>query len=276
MFILRFRSVANNNNNNNNNNKHGFVNKLLFEDINVIDHIPAPMNIMLGSGKMLIDSFDSFLIKKIEILSKPAVVANKALEDAENTYKTAKSSNGNPKDKKPGKLRTEVTKAKEILAKAIKEMQKLMTDGFNDIIHGHRISREAYHGGTLIGEHVRQLLQNGDDIMDKLKLLVLDDSENHKPYAESEKEYIITFIDNMMVAMKILNVIFHTMNDAYTIHTDLQCRQFETLCTFIGRFWREALEISVPPKIHLLESHVATLMWRIRCIGCFSEQPIER
>jgi hypothetical protein len=34
---------------------------------------------------------------------------------------------------------------------AIKEMHKPMTDGFNDILHGHRISREAYHGGALIG-----------------------------------------------------------------------------------------------------------------------------
>jgi hypothetical protein len=72
---------------------------LLFEDINVIDHIPTPMHIMLGSGKMLIDSLDSFLIKKIEILSEPAEVANSALEDAEKTYKTAKSSKGNPKKK---------------------------------------------------------------------------------------------------------------------------------------------------------------------------------
>jgi hypothetical protein len=48
------------------------------------------------------------------------------------------------------------------------------------------------------------------------------------------------------------------------------------MCTFIGKFWKKALKINVPPKIHLLESHVAAVMWRLRCIGCFSEQPIER
>jgi hypothetical protein len=46
------------------------------------------------------------------------------------SYKTAKTSKGNPKEKKLGNIRTKVTKAKEILAKAIKEMHVPMTDGF--------------------------------------------------------------------------------------------------------------------------------------------------
>jgi uncharacterized protein (DUF488 family) len=93
---------------------------------------------------------------------------------------------------------------------------------------------------------------------------------------EETKAKIIEYFDNMKVAMNILNAIFHIVNDAYTIHSDLQCEQFEKMCTCIGKFWRKALKIYVPPKIHLLESHVGAVMWRLRCIGCFSEQSIER
>ena len=49
----------------------------------------------------------------------------------------------------------------------------------------------------------------------------------------------------------------------------------EKICTAFGLQWRATLG-HVPPKVHLIESHLADHLRRLRCIGLFSEDPIER
>jgi uncharacterized phage infection (PIP) family protein YhgE len=220
---------------------------------------------MLGTGKKLVDTIDSYLLEHVEVISKEVMGQRNTLKKATDSLETEQNK-VHPSKKRLQKLREKVKTSKENLAQSTKEMHKPMTKGFNKILHDHRIYREAYHGGALIGEHVRRLLRHGEDIMEQLKSLVTNNSSDHRPYTEETKAKIIEYFDNMKVAMKILNAIFHMMNDAYTIHSDLQCEQFEKMCTFIGKFWRKVLKINVPPKIHLLESQVAAVMWRLRCI----------
>ena len=50
---------------------------------------------------------------------------------------------------------------------------------------------------------------------------------------------------------------------------------FETLCKAFGVQFR-AMCGHVPPKVHVLESHLPNQLRRFRCLGLFSEDPIER
>jgi hypothetical protein len=51
---------------------------------------------------------------------------------------------------------------------------------------------------------------------------------------------------------------------------------FEAVALEFGKRWREDLKKPVPPKLHLLESHVPLQLWRYRRFGIFGEDPIER
>jgi len=51
---------------------------------------------------------------------------------------------------------------------------------------------------------------------------------------------------------------------------------FRELAQEFGLRWRSSLKKSVPPKLHLLESHVYLQMKRFRRMGIFCEDPIER
>jgi hypothetical protein len=51
---------------------------------------------------------------------------------------------------------------------------------------------------------------------------------------------------------------------------------FEVVALEFGKRWREYLKKPVPPKLHLLESHVPKQLWRYRRFGIFGEDPIER
>ena len=51
---------------------------------------------------------------------------------------------------------------------------------------------------------------------------------------------------------------------------------FEAVALEFGKRWREDLKKPVPPKLHLLESHVPSQLWRYRRFGIFGEDPIER
>jgi hypothetical protein len=48
---------------------------------------------------------------------------------------------------------------------------------------------------------------------------------------------------------------------------------FEAVALEFGKRWREDLKKPVPLKLHLLESHVPSQLWRYRIFG---EDPIER
>jgi hypothetical protein len=50
---------------------------------------------------------------------------------------------------------------------------------------------------------------------------------------------------------------------------------FRKICTAFGVQWRAVIG-HVSPKVHLIESHLADQFLKLRCLGLFSEDPIER
>ena len=57
---------------------------------------------------------------------------------------------------------------------------------------------------------------------------------------------------------------------------DDDIKLFEDVALEFGKRWRKDLKKPVPPKLHLLESHVPSQLWRYRRFGIFGEDPIER
>ena len=51
---------------------------------------------------------------------------------------------------------------------------------------------------------------------------------------------------------------------------------FEDVALEFGKRWMEDLRKSVLSKLHLLESHIPSQLWRYRRFGIFGEDPIER
>lgn len=80
---------------------------------------------------------------------------------------------------------------------------------------------------------------------------------------------------DMCMLMAAMDGVFSLIARQHVQATDAECDQFDELCEYIGTAWR-SFGMSVPHKLHLLESHAPKQFRLWRNLGDFGEDPIER
>jgi hypothetical protein len=93
------------------------------------------------------------------------------------------------------------------------------------------------------------------------------------------KDNIEDFVNNWLekLIMSGLDYIFQLAGRTTGQVSDEECETFEDACTYIGYLWRDSFEgTTVPPKLHLLETHLPEQLRYFRILGIFLEDPIER
>ena len=138
-----------------------------------------------------------------------------------------------------------------------------------DILAKWRIYRQAYMSRCFIGPHVEILMKNADEIMDEIKVVMIE--HRHEDVNEND---IIVHCERTKRILKALNVI-----SSITKSTEEQSEEMIGIMLDriedLSDLWREH-GLSVTVKMHITECHLITFIKDIKVLGIFSEEAIER
>jgi hypothetical protein len=140
---------------------------------------------------------------------------------------------------------------------------------FDDALRESRIIRAVYWGGGLTGRDCWRLMERREVIFARLAIRLK---------AIKKDEVQDTDIDEILNKFKSLLESFYPIGRIMRStekQTDETIDKLGKICTAFGLQWRATL-CHVPPKVHLVESHLANQLRLLRCLGLFSEDPIER
>ena len=138
-----------------------------------------------------------------------------------------------------------------------------------DILAKWRIYRQAYMSRCFIGPHVEILMKNADEIMDEIKVIMIQ--HRHEDVNEND---IKVHCDRTKKILKALNVI-----SSITKSTEEQSEEMIGIMLDriedLSDLWREH-GLSVTVKLHITECHLISFIMDIKVLGIFSEEAIER
>jgi len=167
---------------------------------------------------------------------------------------------------------------KSNLAAAIKSSGPTpLHEAISKVLGEFSITQQQYFGGAFIGEHCHKLLRSCGDIIDKCCVL-MKSPEYRDP---SQKESTLNeSIDLEMEHIKDLMTIFNHIAILIRRIQPLSPLEIDDLCKFCKRFGEDYRtyfpKSPIPPKLHILESHVPDYVKSFGVLGLFSEDLIER
>ena len=149
------------------------------------------------------------------------------------------------------------------------------------VLAKYQIVYQQHFTMTLIGEHCHRFLVNHEEILEELRVILLDGInivvDDVAPKSADEKEALTDQIDGLIIAMKeimsVLDLVVSIMREQRS-HTKEECDDFGKICRYLGMLWRTH-GLSVTPKIHILECHVPAFMLKFGR-PLFGEDSIER
>jgi len=129
-------------------------------------------------------------------------------------------------------------------------------------------------GGGLVGHNILSMLRNWNDIKTALELLFRTEGPRRENRPTQDlMNHISKFFTTMSLLMRALLAMRYYLYA--TKPTDDEKEKCRLLALNIGVLWRKGLKISVPVKLHLLETHVCQQLNDLGSIGIFNEETIE-
>jgi hypothetical protein len=154
--------------------------------------------------------------------------------------------------------------------------RKPVHDKFFKMLEEYKISPKRYYTGQLTGNDAHRLLSNHNEICNKM-LPIFKDPDLRKPDTAADIDVQVdAFILNLSNLLHVYQVVYILMTRTARL-TAAEVRLFKKMCVGFGKLWRHAFpNCSVPPKVHLVESHLPAQMKRFGCLGDKSESVVER
>ena len=238
------------------------VKPLLCDSVEVKDYIVPCLHLLLGLGNDPLDHL--FLI--VDFFVEPLTPDLLSLY---NRFETAKLAYGIDNDN--------TQRCKSIFAKSLKQQSKSNLPIFRQIwiiLREYSIDPAQYHGGKLIGPHLRHLMQNAEEILDRIYDFISEQPNRRGPAADNDK---LRDLFDRYTRMFILQDHFFSLcySKCGTL-TDADLMRGDRLVDCIMKEWR-ALQFSMgKPKIHGLEDHIMTYLRRFRGLFEYTEEFVEK
>ena len=122
---------------------------------------------------------------------------------------------------------------------------------------------------------MHRLLDNHAQILIDMGDVMKSDLKKNDAAADIDQQ-TDNFLSDMSLLMETLDCIVSYITRPKIQATDEECDNLERTCKYFGWLWRDKLKVSVPHKLHLLESHVPISFRYLRNLGDFTEDSIER
>jgi hypothetical protein len=171
----------------------------------------------------------------------------------------------------------------EIEKKKKSAMKELLSDFQNrpvehlveQVLAKYGVQRQVFHSHSLIGEHCHRLLRDNASILQDITVVMKDTTIRKTDVNEGTDAEIDNLVGDLADLMGALDLVFSFASRQEPPLSDNECDTFSYLCSYIGHLWRRMLT-TVPPKLHLLETHMPIQASYFRILGMFTEDPIER
>jgi len=138
------------------------------------------------------------------------------------------------------------------------------------------VTRAAYHGGDLVGPSVKALMANADDIFSSLEVFLLDVANEKKVLNDEEIDQLSARMRFYRYTLRNFDGFFSLLRDKHSdTEYDEKMKQLKLFLDTALQCWRR-LNISITPKLHLLEDHVFDIIQNIKTLEYFDEEFVER
>jgi len=138
------------------------------------------------------------------------------------------------------------------------------------------VTRAAYHGGNLVGPSVKSLMSNADDIFSSLEVFLTDVAEENGILIEEEVEQVQARLQVYQLALKNFDRLFSLLREKdSTLNVTEKNEQLAKFLDAAILCWRR-LNMSVTPKLHILEDHLLDVIAHIETLQYFDEEFVER
>ncbi|XP_064399209.1 uncharacterized protein LOC135345702 [Halichondria panicea] len=169
---------------------------------------------------------------------------------------------------KVNKLDTEWTKANALTTKLFKREDGPFVKALDIALDGFNVRRQAYYGGTFVGNHVHLKPENTVTLCNAVFT-----AGHYRPAIMQRAERIHR-------KYSVVFALFHNCDELYNKPYSITDKEIALLGTHISTFmsfYREQFpDASVIPKVHMLETHVVDWLneWRVG-LGLMGEQGAE-
>jgi len=175
------------------------------------------------------------------------------------------------------------------------------------------VEPQAYHGGSLVGNHSKQLLDHSSDIFTSIEKLFLEEIDTQFPppamlvqeetrdsrhrkappiaparaeslaegavwrerIASTKREEVKNFFHKMSILASALDVLFSALS-CFEPFEEEDIQQLERHAKLAGDLWRE-LELGArKPKLHILEAHACDFIRAHQPLGYVTEEGVEK
>ena len=241
----------------------GVVKPLLCDTVEITNYIVPCLHLLLGLGNEPLDHLFAVVDAWIEPLTSPDITTKY------NQYATAKLAYG---------IDNMVTQDyKSLYFKALKKRLKANLPIFNNIwsiLKEYAIDPALYHGGKLIGPHLRRLMQNSQIIIDRIYDLVIEQPNRRGDATDDIR--LCNLFDRYIRLFILFDDFFSLCYAPCGTLTDSDLSHATRLVRCIMKEWRE-LEFSMgKPKIHCVEDHVLPCLYRFRGLREYLEDFVEK
>jgi hypothetical protein len=193
-----------------------------------------------------------------------------------------------------------------------RKKSKLLT-AVDAVFSKYHIEPQAYHGGSLVGNHSKQLLDHSSDILSSIEKLFLEEIDAQFPppamlvqeesrdtrrrkappvaparaeslaegaalrerIASSKREEVRNFCQKMSILASALDVLFSALSCFEPLEEE-DIQELERLAKLVGDLWRE-LELGArKPKLHILEAHACDFIRAHQPLGFVTEEGVEK
>lgn len=199
-------------------------------------------------------------------------------------------------------------------AKSAKDEEKSkLVIGVEAIFSKFSIEPQAYHGGTLIGNHCKQLLDHSKEILDDMEslflqeidmqftpqqaTLVLVDNRRRRAalttpvrtesladaegaalranIASSKRDKVKKFCHDMYILTSALDLIFSALS-CFKPFDETDILNLEKNAEQVGILWRKLGLGAKKPKLHILEAHACEFIRAHQPLGFVTEEGVEK
>ena len=168
------------------------------------------------------------------------------------------------------------------------------------------IEPQAYHGGSLIGNHCKQLLDHSKEILDDIEnlflqeidaqfppqaTLVLEDKRLSKAalttavrteslalrdnIASSKRDKVMKFCSEMYILTSALDLLFSALS-CFEPFEEIDVQNLEKNAEQVGVLWRKLGLGARKPKLHILEAHACEFIRAHQPLGFVTEEGVEK
>jgi len=141
---------------------------------------------------------------------------------------------------------------------------------WEDILEEFDVRFQQFYTMSLVGEHVHRVMENSREICSRTAELMLSGVTD-----VDLREDIVLFMEHLEELMDTFDWICSVMN-SMEIQSEDTIADFILATEHFGKKYRQYLNKSATPKVHLLESHVPRELSMHKRLGIFAEDPIER